>query len=220
MYKCIHFFAGLNELNIVIKLPIQDEIIAAFLVIVRSNTNSESAINSTAAALKWLHSLVNSKSNPVDSPIVQHIAISGRRNLHKSPVQKAPISLEQVKSSGPDNKLIDLRTARYVSLKYVLLLRHDEMAQIKACHFSELSDGTGISIFIPRSKTNIFRDGSTAVISNTLDKYSPVVILQRYMSECGIRIGQDVFIFTPLSLFSSTKSYKPMADISLSYTRY
>ena len=195
-------FAWLKELNIVIKLPIQDEIIAAFLVIVRSNTNSESAINSTAAALKRLHSLVNSKSNPVDSPIVQHI-ISGRRNLHKPPVQKAPISLEQVKSiidtfSGPDNKLIDLRTACYVSLKYVLLLRHGEMAQIKACH---ISDGKGISILIPRSKTNIFRDGSTAVISNTLDKYSPVVILQRYMSECGIRIGQYVFIFTPLSYF-------------------
>ena len=96
--------------------------------------------------------------------------------------KKTPISLEQVKSiidtfSGPDNKLIDLRTACYVSLKYVLLLRHDEMAQIKACHISELSDGKGISIFIPRSKTDIFKDGSTAVISNTLDKYSPVVIL-------------------------------------------
>ena len=61
LYKCRIFFAWLKELKIIIKLPVQDEIIAAFLVNVRSNTNSERAINSTAAGLKWLHSLVNSK---------------------------------------------------------------------------------------------------------------------------------------------------------------
>ena len=224
LYKSRQFFAWLSNLQIKIILPIQDKIIAAYLVDIKSHCNSDSTFISTAASLKWLHSLVNSKPNPVDAPIVQQIINSGKKTLHKPPVQKLPLSLHHVKSiidkfGSPSNSLLELRTACYISLKYALMFRHDEMAQLKANHLTLLPDDKGLSIFIPRSKTDVFREGSTAYISNSFNKYSPVSLLQRYISGCDITIGQDSFIFTPLSYFSSTKSYKPILHKSLSYTR-
>ena len=59
--------------------------------------------------------------------------------------------------AGPNNNLIELRTACYIARKFALLFRHDEMAQMKACHISELPEGKSLSIFIPRPKTDVFR---------------------------------------------------------------
>ena len=145
----------------------------------------------------------------MDAPLLQQIVISGRKNLHKLPVQKLPLSLNQVKaiidkSGGENNKLMELRTATYVSLEYPLMFRHDELAQLKASHLTLLPHDKGLSIFIPRSKPDIFREGSTAYLVNSHDKYSPFSLLSRYMYKCGINIGQDAFIFTPLSYLSST----------------
>lgn len=93
------------------------------------------------------------------------------------------------------------------------------MAQLKACHLTELKESNGMSIFIPHSKTDIFRNGSYAYISHTESRYSPISILKSYMSRCNIEIGQNVFIFTALSFHSSSKSYKPLLNRPLSYTR-
>ena len=86
------------------------------------------------------------------------------------------------------------------------------MAQLKACHISELPDDKGLSIFIPRSKTDIFREGSVTYISDTHNCYSPVVILKQFMSRCGIELGQNVFIFTALTYHPSIKAHKPLLN--------
>lgn len=69
------FFSWLTEGGFKINLIISDEILAAFLVDKLSEANSDSLIISISAAIKWLHSLINAKPNPVDSPIVQQIKI-------------------------------------------------------------------------------------------------------------------------------------------------
>ena len=152
LYYCRHFIKLLKDLRIEIQLPIQDEIIAAYLVHKINEANSDSVVTSSASAIKWVHSLVNAKPNPVDSPIVQQILVSGRRELHKPPRQKEPISLEIVKRIVKNvwdttNNLMDLRIACYVSLKCSLLFRHDEMTQLNASHISELPGEKGLSIF-------------------------------------------------------------------------
>ena len=224
MYNCRHFFNYLKEMQIDIKLPIQDEIIAAYLVHKKNSAKSDSVLTSSASAIKWIHSLVNSKPNPVDSPLVQQIIHSARRQLHNPPVQKEPISLDTVKKvvnkfGGPNNNLMDLRIACYVSLKFSSLFRHDEMTQLKASHISELPEGNGLSIFVPRSKTDIFRDGSTTVISDFSENYSPVSILKLYLSKCNTKIGEDVFVFTALSYRAKQQAYVPLKNKPLSYTR-
>ena len=98
LYKCRQFFSWLAEINIPTVLPIRDEIIAAYFADISRRMNSDSSIITCAAALKWLHSLVNSKPNPLDSQIVQQILIAQKRKLHKPPSQKEPITLDLVKN--------------------------------------------------------------------------------------------------------------------------
>lgn len=224
LYKCRKFFAWIKEMCTNIKLPIQEEVMAAYFVQLKEKANSDSVLTSAAAAIKWVHTLVNAKINPVDAPIVQQILVSARRQLHKPPIQKEPITLEQVKRivdqlGGADNTLMELRTACYVSLKFALLFRHDEMVQIKASHIEELPNNKGFSIFIPRSKTDIFSEGNKAYLSDTHTSYSPVAILRNFMSRSSVTIGQDVHLFTALSYHPSIKMYKPHVNKPLSYTR-
>ena len=224
LYKCRGFFSWLKDINIPVVLPIREEIIAAYIADISTSMKSDSTITTTAAALKWLHSLVNTKPNPLDSPVVQQILNAQKRKLHKSPHQKEPISLDLVKLivdkyATPDSSLMQMRTACYISLKFALLFRHDEMAQLKTSHIKQLPDNKGLEIYIPRSKTDVFREGSTTFILDTKEHYSPVNVLHRYMSKCNLLFGQDKFLFTALSYRSTTKSYKPISHRPPSYTR-
>ena len=93
------------------------------------------------------------------------------------------------------------------------------MAQIKANHLEQLPNDLGVSIFIPRSKTYTFRDGDTTYLSTTRKDYCPVRILRRYMAKCNIKIGDDSFIFSPLSYHASSRCQKPLTTKPLSYSR-
>ena len=214
-YKCREFFNWLQQNHCTLTLPINERIIAGFVSHSISKSNSDSVIVTTAAAIK---------NNPVDSPLVQNIIMGGRKQLHKPPTQKEPVTLGQVrkiteKFATPDSLLMQLRTACYVSLSFVLLFRHDEMSQIKASHIHILPESKGLKIFIPRSKTDVFRDGTFTYVPSSVDPYLPTNILRRYMFACNIEIGQDAFIFTALSFQSRTNSYKYLANRPLSYSR-
>ncbi len=214
----------LGHRNILISLPIRDKVVASYLMHIHSNSESDSVIVTAAAAIKWLHSLINIKTNPIDSPIVQQILVSSRKSLHKPPIQKRPLSLEQLKKildkfAKVDCTLIQLKTASYVCLKYALLLRHNEIAEIKANHITKLSNEQGFKIVIPKSKTDVFREGDVAFLSDPRGNYSPAAVLTRYMDRSGVQIGEDKFIFTPLSFCSGTKAYKRCQNRPLSYTR-
>ena len=87
-YKCREFFNWLQQNHCTLTLPINERIIAGFVSHSISKSKSDSVIVTTAAAIKWLHSLVNSYPNPVDSPLVQNIIMGGRKQLHKPPTQK------------------------------------------------------------------------------------------------------------------------------------
>jgi site-specific recombinase XerD len=224
LYKCRDFFAWLVAHKIPLRFPVQDTVVAAFIIDKSNLSQSESSIITISAAIKWLHSLLNIESNPVDSPLLKQIVISQRKSLHKPPEQKEPLTIDHVRSiadkfANQESSLIQLRTACYVTLMFSLLFRHDEMAQLKACHITELENQAGLRIFIPRSKTDIFRDGNTTFLSCTQNTYCPVTMLRRYMHQCDIQCGEDVYVFTALSFHSSTKSYKPVKHKPLSYTR-
>ncbi|XP_038066816.1 uncharacterized protein LOC119736878 isoform X1 [Patiria miniata] len=223
-YKCRQFIKWLVQCKIPMSFPVSEGIVAAYLSHTNSTSRSDSVMTTTASAIKWLHSLMNIKNNPIDSPIVQQLLISFRKRLHHPPVQKDPLSLVQLnqivdKFAGDDCSLMQLRTACYVSLKFALLFRHNEIAEIKANHITPLPDAQGIKIVIPKSKTDIFREGNVAFLPTSQSFYSPYVILTRFMKQLGISIGDDQFIFTPLTFCSASNSYKRTQNKPLSYTR-
>ena len=223
-YKSWQFIRWLQSHQYPIIFPIRDEVFAKYLCELKSSASSDSTIMSAAAAIKWLHSLSNTKENPVDSPLVQQILASARRSLHKPPSQKCPLSLTRLHSIldaflHHDSTLFQLRTACYVSLKYALLFRHNEMSGLKASHMLDLPNQQGLRIFIPKSKTDIFRDGDFGYVFDTKDRYSPVAILKVFLDKSGICMGGDKFVFTTLIFCAKTKSYRHTLNKLLSYSR-
>merc|ERR1712168_881123 len=83
LYRCRIFLSWLGEQCIPPVLPLSEQVLASYLSQTKLRVESDSVLISTAAALRWLHSLVNLRHNPLDSPIIQHIIVSGRRELHR-----------------------------------------------------------------------------------------------------------------------------------------
>ena len=224
LYKCRQFIRWLRSHRYPIKFPIGDEVWAKYLCELKASASSDSVVTGAAAAIKWFHSLANTKKNPVDSPLAQQIISSAKRALHKPPAQKCPLSLSQLQSIidvfvKHDSTLMQLRTACYISLKYALLFRHNEMSGLKANHISVLPNKQGLRIFIPKSKTDVFREGNFGYVYDTSDLYSPVNILKAFLDKLGISFGDDKFIFTPLTFCSKTKTHKRTQNRPLSYIR-
>lgn len=223
-YKCRQFVTWLVGHQISLKFPVSDRTMASYLSHINSTAQSDSVMTTTASAIKWFHSLMDIKDNPVDSPITQQLLISFRKTLHHPPAQKSPLSPDQLNGileefARDDCSLIQLRTACYVCLKFALLFRHNEIAEIKANHLSILPDEQCLRIFIPKSKTDIFREGNVPYIPVSQDRHSPYSVLIKFMCKADISIGEDKFIFTPLTFCSASNSYKRTQNKPLSYTR-
>ena len=107
-----------------------------------------------------------------------------------------------------DSTLIQLRSICYISVKFVLLFRHSEISELKTSHTSELQDESSFKIFIPKSKLKVFRDKDYRYFFDTKDVYPMVNILKTFRHKSGICIGDDQFIFTPLTFCPRTGSYK------------
>ena len=96
-----------------------------------------------------------------------------------------------------------LRSAEVLNLKSHDILFHD----------------THVSLFIQKSKTDIYREGSWVILSKTSSNLCPVKILHNYLSLGKIKNDSDEYIFRNLqknkSGFTLRKENKPMT-----YTRF
>ena len=128
LYKCSYFLTWLKKFNHRLVLPATDLTVAAYPSHLKNTSRSDSTVVSSAAAIKWIHGLMNITRNPVDSPLVQQVVSNAKRFLHNPPNQKLPLTLSQLKMVfdnllRDESTLLELRNACYVCLKYALLFR-------------------------------------------------------------------------------------------------
>jgi len=101
-------------------------------------------------------------------------------------------------------------------IAYSGFLRFDELSHIKLEHLTFTDDG--VIIFIPSSKTDIYREGKQVLICKGRSVACPVNILKQYLSLS--QVTSDEFIFRSLSKtkdgFKLREQNKP---ISYSRTR-
>ena len=71
---------------------------------------------------------------------------------------------------------------------------------------------------MPRSKTDIYREGNYVYISASTSKYCPVGVLRRYFNLSGIDSNSNLPLFRPLTFHPSTSSYTLISG-KISYTR-
>ena len=75
-----------------------------------------------------------------------------------------------------------------------------------------------MSIFIPRSETDIYREGNTVYINRLHNKYCPVNLVIRYIETAGIDFKSNLPLFRSVSYHRSSNSYS-IHNSGLSYTR-
>ena len=94
------------------------------------------------------------------------------------------------------SNLKDLRVAALCSLAFAGFLRYDDLCNIVPKHIEFHDDY--IKVFLPRSKTDIYREGNCIYISASSSKYCPVGIFRRYLNLSGTDSNSTLPIYLDL----------------------
>ena len=203
------------------QLPFPLSVVSLYLFEVKQSCASSSSVVLAHAALKWLHSFVPTLDrNPLDSEFCRNIIESAKRQKSQPIMKKKPISTEIIRCildchNKKDANLKNLRIAALCSLAFAGFFRYDELCNIVPKHIEFHSDY--IRIFVPRSKTDVYREGNFVLISTSGSKYCPVGVLQRYLDLSGIDLNSPLPLFRPLVFHRSTSSYT-LRSGKISYT--
>ena len=156
----------------------------------------------------------------MDSEFCRNIIESAKRQKSQPVMKKKPITTEIIRSildihNKKDASLKNLRIAALCSLAFAGFFRYDELCNIVPKHIEFHSDY--IRIFVPRSKTDVYREGNFVFISASRSKYCPVGVLQRYLDLSGIDLCSSLPLFRPLVFHRSSSSYT-LRSGKISYT--
>lgn len=70
---------------------------------------------------------------------------------------------------------------------------------------------------MPRSKTDVYREGNYVYVSSSGTRYCPVSVLRKYMKLAGMDANSNLPLFRPLVFHKSNASYT-LRDGKISYT--
>ena len=128
-----------------VELPFSVSTVSLYLFEIHQSCASSATMIQAHAALKWFHSFVPSlDSNPLDSEFCKNIIESAKRTKSK-PVTKKPFSSQIIKA------ILDSHNKEDASLKNLRVAEY-------------------IRIFVPRSKTDVYREGNCLyqIIGNSI----------------------------------------------------
>ncbi|KAK3100534.1 hypothetical protein FSP39_021460 [Pinctada imbricata] len=193
-----------------------------YIIYLSEHFHSASKIQEAVCSITWAHSLAG-YDDPCQSSLVKQCREGALRETSKPVHKKEPISPQHlnllVEKYGKDFcTLADLRLISMCLIGYTGFLRFSEIANIKRSHIEFFDEY--LSIFIPKSKTDKFNEGSHVYISKTQSKSCPVKMLSRYLKLAGIDSSSTEFIFRQVTFLKKTNSYMlRKCDKPLSYTR-
>ena len=156
----------------------------------------------------------------MDSEFCRNIIESAKRRKSQTVMKKKLITTEIIRSildtrNKKDANLKNIRIAALCSLAFAEFFRYDELCNIVPKHIEFHSDY--IRIFVPRSKTDAYREGNFVFISASRSKYCPVGVLQRYLDLSGIDLCSSLSLFRLLVFHRSSSSYT-LRSGKISYT--
>ena len=174
------------------------------------------------AALKRFHSFVpDDGPNPLDDACSKNLIECAKRTRSNPVYKKKLVDPTIIRSSIIDRhgseeaSVKDLRIAAICSLGFAGFLRFNELSNIQPKHLT-FCNGF-VKIFVPGSKTDVYREGNYVYIANLEGKYFPVAIVRRYISEAAnLDLSSHLHLFRPLT---KTKSGYSLRNAKLSYTR-
>lgn len=203
-------------------LPASETNVAIYIIHLSTKFHSVAKIQEAVYSISWAHSLGDFK-NPCDSTLVNSVKEGAIRSVSHTVKKKEPISPEVlsklVKKFGKESdSLQDIRLCCMCLIAYAGFLRFSELINLKRSNICIFD--SHVSLFIERSKTDVYKEGSTVVISRTPNDTCPVAMLERYLRKANIMPSSEEFIFRSLLYCKKSKSYKLRnGNKPLSYTR-
>ncbi|KAK3083764.1 hypothetical protein FSP39_002804, partial [Pinctada imbricata] len=203
-------------------LPASDMSFSLYIIHLFQEFKSASKIEEAVCTISWAHSLAGLE-NPCQSSLVKQCREGAIRETSKPIVKKEPISPEHllilVEKYGQDScNLSDLRFITMCLLGYAGFLRFSEIIHIRRSHISFYDDH--VTIFLPKSKTDKYNEGSDVFIAKTGNKTCPVAMLIRYLKLANIESSSSEYLFRQITFMKKTHSYQlRKTDKPLSYTR-
>ena len=202
-------------------LPASDYHVSLYMVHLSKTYNSTSKIDEAFYAINWSHKLAG-LPNPCTSDLCNIVKDGTHRTIGHSLVnKKQPISADILnlivcKYGSENSSLYDIRTCCMCLLSYAGFLRFSELVNLKKSdvQFNEKH----MSLYISKSKTDKFREGSTVLIARTNLPTCPVQMLERYLRLINLTEPSE-FLFRSLTYCKKSNSYKLRGVKSISYTR-
>ena len=182
---------GLPESDI---LPAKAFQVAIYLASLVEKCKSPSPVTQAFYGINWAHRIICAPS-PTESCLVKSVFEGAKRRLAVPINKKEPITpdlLEKMFNSVfCEGNAYNQRTICACLISYAGFFRISELLSIRKCDVEIFS--THLRIFIEKSKTDIYRDGSWVIISRTNSKLCPVLNLERYFSYCNFSLEDYLF---------------------------
>ncbi|XP_068673188.1 integrase/recombinase xerD homolog [Montipora foliosa] len=223
LLECRKFMRWCNDVKAQFVLPQEPVVVAAYLSQLHRKTGSPSTVSMAYAALVWLHDVVDitCSNNPLKTGVCRNVVEAAKRNGTQRKNRKLPLSIDMVKRivakhGKVDANLKDLRISVIVLLGFAGFFRFNELAIIKASHITFADDH--MSIVIPSSKTDVYREGNKAIIARTDNATCPVSMVLRYMSAARMDHNADGLLIRQLVFQKNYNTYV-LGNKGISYSR-
>lgn len=200
----------------VVVFPVQDIQFALYLQHVAETTKSRAAVETAVNAASWAQQLAGLR--PVSSfPFVQVVLSGLQRTLAKPKKKKEPVTVEMLAAlvQSSDGSLADLRLIAMAILAFAAFLRCDELVKLRCCDV--LFNPSGLSINLPRSKTDQYREGSSVLIAPSGTSTCPVAMLKQYCTKAAVELTSENFLFR--GIVKTRKGERLRNSGHISYTR-
>ena len=162
-------------------LPASSKSIALYVMNLLQSGKSYSVIRQALASIAWFHHMAGLLDN-TKSDLVQIVA-EGVKRLSSEPIKKkepmTPEILLALRNScmRPDRSinLLHQRNITFCILAYAGFFRFSEVSKIRRHHvrFHDVF----MTIFVPSSKTDVYREGKNCLIAKTNSELCPVANL-------------------------------------------
>ena len=221
-YGFLKFKKWCDSFNPIIPfLPASDLHVALYITHLALKA-STSVIDEAVCSIAWAHNIAGLQ-NPCASSLVSTTREGAKRITSKPVSKKEPITSDILvslvtKYGNSDCNLLDLRIVSMCLIGYAGFLRFSEIVNIKRSDIQFFD--SHLSLFVSKSKTDVYKDGSSVYISRTFLPTCPVAALERYLSLAKIKNSSDEFIFRNISFMKKDNSYKLRSlNRPLCYTR-
>ena len=209
-------FAQSNGMD---SIPAQPIHVSLYLTYLIDKHSSFSVLQSAFYAIKWAHKM-RGLDDPTGNHFVVNLLESAKRQNSKPKIRKQPVGSDQIiqlcDKYVHSKDILVLRDLSMILLCFAGFLRFDEISSL-LCKDVQIFENH-LSLFLRKSKTDQYREGSTVVISKGSTAACPISCLNRYLSEANIKLDSDHFLFKPAYSSKGVCSFVHV-NKPISYTR-